>query len=391
MRRATRTTTVLLTAAAVATSLVLTGCGTETPVGGAADDEPITPRAVAAVALDHLPGDTTHRGASYVDAASPRGSVGAELRYGGGEGDDGDLVEVLVVPLESVPEDTGCGNADHCVTDDGVQVSWEQEVPEEDPGLVHLSTRRDGARVSVMYAGPAITGDPREQELPISFADLMDVVRDPRLALRATDETLRAGEELDDWAGGEPDPATLDLVTQSPRSLAVGWFSRYGQDWAWIGESPLTQRFGPGAVGGRIRIGADSEPVGPAVLDVLAAPDRPAWVDECPTGWTCLDRGGIRVLYLPAQGDEPGEAWLVGSRTGNALRVSEDTAGPGGPDTVAIRVHGPRIPVHRAGALQVAGFHLWRTDVESARDGLALVTDRAGKESAEAQSGTLRP
>ncbi len=90
--------------------LVLAGCGDDT---GAASTEggtaALTARAVAAVMLDHLADDTTHRQATYVDEHSPPGLVGAALRYNGDGEDDGDLVEVTVARGKPEPCPT-----DHC-------------------------------------------------------------------------------------------------------------------------------------------------------------------------------------------------------------------------------------------------------------------------------------
>lgn len=128
-------------------------------------EEPITARAIAAITLDHLPADdTTTREATYVDQDDPEGYVGADLRFGGGEGDDGQLVRVTVTPEQPLP---GCDDVegyDGCVElGDGLVLGWDEVEPEEDPGLVVLWTERDGATVTALSAGPEVTDDPRRQ------------------------------------------------------------------------------------------------------------------------------------------------------------------------------------------------------------------------------------
>ena len=46
---------------------------------------------------------------------------------------------------------------------------------------------------------------------------MQELVQDDRLHLRVTQEVVDAGEELEDWGGGEPDPRAYDRVTSTTR------------------------------------------------------------------------------------------------------------------------------------------------------------------------------
>ena len=170
----------------VVAALAVTGCGDRS---SADNDRTITPRAIAAVMLDHLPDDTTSRGAAYVDESSPPGYVGADLRYGGDGESDGDLVRVTLQSRGGLPS---CKGVRCAKLANGVRLLWEKETPEEDPGVVMLARQRDDAVVTVLLAGPRITGDPRRQELEPTLDVLTELVTDSRLALRPTSQTLAA-------------------------------------------------------------------------------------------------------------------------------------------------------------------------------------------------------
>ena len=187
--------------------LGLAGCGTETESGSPppkSDRVPITQRAIAAVALDYLPTDTSKRSATSADESTPRGELGVSLRYGGGGEYDGDLVRIVITPA---PRSENCDGADGCEelpADDGssIQLAWDEVEPEEDPGFVAVSLARDGEEVRVLQAGENIEGDPRRQDLAISVETMVELVQDPRLRLLTSQETVDAGEALTGWEGG---------------------------------------------------------------------------------------------------------------------------------------------------------------------------------------------
>jgi hypothetical protein len=183
--------------------LLLSGCGEEVePVDRATEhhepvegDEPITPRAVAAVALDHVPTETSSR-----TDASGGGAVGVEFRYGANGEYDGDMLSVGVT-TPPLPEGL-CKGMDRCEREDveggELVVAWDELEPEEDPGVVTVAmTRDDGEVVAVFFSGDNIEGDPRDQDLSIPVAEMEAVVRDQRISLTTSAEVIELGERLE--------------------------------------------------------------------------------------------------------------------------------------------------------------------------------------------------
>lgn len=269
--------------------LVLVACGEETGDPGsevrAGKKVPITHRAVAAVALDHLPEETTSRKAMYTDQETPKGMVGAELRYGGDGEYDGDYVGIAVSPIvDRDPCREVTGDCVKLKADDGspMFLTWQEVEPEEDPGIVHLVVARKDESTSVSYSGPEIEGDPREQELPISVDDLIKVAQDPRLQPMTSQKVVAAGKQLGKWEGGEPDPAAYDVVPSSDPDLAAAYLHNRGgyADFTKIEPSPLKAEFGQAALGARLH---STGGLGlPKTIDILASKDGPAWLGTDP-------------------------------------------------------------------------------------------------------------
>jgi hypothetical protein len=200
------------TALAIPLLLLVTACGADTgiaagaarPAGGEGD-VPITPAAIAAVAVDHLPDGPSSTEATYTDEQHPKGYRGADFRYRAGAGEDGDLVRVTLTPhVDPNPCRPdfydGCEELD---APDGARMFliWTEVVPEEDPGSVAVLLQRPHEDVRIMSAGRGIEGDPRDQDLPVAVSAMEDLVRDDRLHLMATQEVVDAGEDLADWGG----------------------------------------------------------------------------------------------------------------------------------------------------------------------------------------------
>jgi hypothetical protein len=350
---------VALIVAAVAATLSMCGlaaCGDDVPGADSGSSGPLTARAVAAVMLDHLPEDTSSRRATYVDEHSPEGLVGADLRYSAGEGEEGDLVQVTVSKGKATP--CGAGDERCAELDGGVVLRWEELAPEEDPGGVYVQVSHDGQLVSALAAGPAITGDPRDLDVEPSVETMVDLVQDPRLRLQSDGATFAAGEALDDWDGGEVDAASLEMVPQTDSSIVAGWIWGYGDDWRYVGPSPLKDVFGKGAIGGRVEV-TDMGPLSAGFLDALAAPQPPAWLgDGCLDGYLCEKRDGLHLVWRPAVGDDPGDAYVV--------HVLEDG------ETVAFHSAGNRLGPRWAGAFAPAGGPFWAGDLTYEENPLAI-------------------
>ncbi|MEU4450121.1 hypothetical protein AB0F44_02265 [Nocardioides sp. NPDC023903] len=328
---------------------IVAGCSSQA-VDAGSDPGRITHRAVAAVALEHLPTDTSSRSASYTDESTPREQVSVDLRYGADGEYDGDLVNVAV-SAQPPEEGEACRSelGQHCVDlptevkDAEMQLRWTEEEPEEDPGVVDIVLLREGGETaSIGYAGPTITGDPRKLDMPIGVEKLVAVVEDPRLRYQATSSTLALGEELDDWEGGEPDPAAYELVRNTDHGIAqayVGGRGGYGY-YKGVTRSPLREQFGPDAIGGRLlqRSSPDFTGMPDADIDVLAAPSPPAWMTREPCSAPALrkhcvttkgERGPLVFAWQPAKDDDAGWAWMI------SVREKE---------VVAVRYQGPRMP-----------------------------------------------
>lgn len=202
---------------------LVAGCGSTTHELPPADElVPITQRAIAAIAIDHLGDDTSSRRATYTDNRSPAGMLGADLRYRASPGEDGDLVRVALLPG---PADhlTGCPDwYDGCEPLDvdapgAYTLRWQVEVPEEDPGVVMVVRELEGELAYVYQSGQKITGDPRDLDLHVSVDEMVEVAEDPWLRLETSPEAIEAGEELDDWEGGEPE--TAEAPARGPADL----------------------------------------------------------------------------------------------------------------------------------------------------------------------------
>lgn len=192
----------LLPAALLAPLLLLVACGTETASSDESADVPITARAIAAVALEYAPTDTTRRGATYTEPGNAHETVGADLRYHGDGEYDGDLFSVTVTDdlseVECEPGDDQCVSRE--VDGGTLYLLWDEVEPEEDPGVVGVAmVRGDEEMVLVGYSGVEILGDPREQELPVPVETMEELAQDERLSLTTTQSVVDAGEDVTDW------------------------------------------------------------------------------------------------------------------------------------------------------------------------------------------------
>ncbi len=315
------------------------------------DRVPITFRAVGAIAVSHLP-EASSVQATYQEPREIReGRIGADLRLHPSPGEDGELVRVVIGPsLEALR----CTKVEPCadLPSDGdatVQLAWEREVPEEDPGYVVVRVDRPHEVAYVLYAGQAIKGDPREQELSVSVDQLVALATDPWLRLRTAPEAITAGTELEDWGGGEPPTPRSEWVPQTGAGL-IRQFARSmgGADqWQDPEVSPYQDEFGAGTISGRLHHEATNE-TGPETVDLLVSKQPPPWL----RGNTCRATtypgkcllvkkspwGSYLMLWTPTTAADQGEVWTiqvrpdetVAARFSGGTDVSERPASWGG-------------------------------------------------------------
>jgi hypothetical protein len=187
--------------------LVLSGCdnGTQAPltdaaVGGLA---PTTARALAYVAAEHAgpPASAVRERDGAEEFTS--GGVGTELRYGSDAEYDGDMLVVAAGKgLDPALSDCGAEETHSlagCVSTEQGMLMWEDEVPEEDPGVVYVVVDNGETATLVFYAGPPITGDPRDLDMPISTEVLFAIANDPRVGVTTSAEAVQAGAKLSYW------------------------------------------------------------------------------------------------------------------------------------------------------------------------------------------------
>ena len=188
---------------------------------------PITPRAIAAIALDHLPQNTSSREAMYTDRRDAPGTLGADLTYNATGEYDGDSLSVGLAPgqRDLDCEISHCADLDTDVENASMVLVWQELEPEEDPGIVTVLLYRDGEKAWVHQSWEEITGDPRDLDLQISVDDMVEVLEDPWLRLRdqpGSDRRRRAARGLGLNARG---PGHLSLT--GPSSYAVAHDGRH--------------------------------------------------------------------------------------------------------------------------------------------------------------------
>lgn len=182
-------------AAAVIALTGLSGCaGTDRQ---AADGEPITPAAIAAVTREHVGLELTGVAAWDVlerEIGAP--STGAQLAFA-----DLSLAVGVAATSDSPLVCADESFFDACVATtiggDEVTLAWQELEPEEDPGVVYVIDRREKEDVLVRVSGPSVTGDPRTLDLGVTLETLAAVATDRRLRLTTTREVVDLGSSID--------------------------------------------------------------------------------------------------------------------------------------------------------------------------------------------------
>ncbi|GAA3551817.1 hypothetical protein [Nocardioides daeguensis] len=266
---------------------------------------PATKKAIAAVAVDALDLHPTSFNVNpRYDVPEP---LGVEIRFRP-PGDKGDAhyLHVEVGPAGSDAED-GCSEYDDCADWDGhdghFHLSWQEEQPEEDPGILTLTFRTAaGEERSVTYAGEQITGDPRDQDLPLGVEDdLVRLLTDDRFSATTTQAMLDA--DLPKWPDddtlGDPVPTTPEVVAQ--------WMVEDGARDVPTKQPADTTAYGDGAVGAELVSDDHTTTV------VLVPQDSPS-VPTCGAAWHCETRRGV------VRGWQPGVAIAI-RRTQDAVAL----------------------------------------------------------------------
>jgi hypothetical protein len=193
--------------------VALAGCGDQTSAGssGAAGDVPVTPQALAWLAGEHL-GTPTSAEPSAELRDLGEDTVATVVRFGSAR--TGHSLVVGVSP-DAPSGFLDCSSGESFFDDcqevvDGVTLAWQEEQPEEDPGVVYLFADRGAATVALYQASTPITGDPRQVDLPVSVDAMVELALDPRVDLTTTQEAVDEGASLDYWRGGAADPGATE-------------------------------------------------------------------------------------------------------------------------------------------------------------------------------------
>ncbi|CUR57598.1 exported hypothetical protein [metagenome] len=347
-----------VTVATLAGVLVVAGCASpdsdpsaDHTLPPSSERVPLSFRAVGAIAVAHLP-EASSVEATYQEPREIRaGRIAADLRLRPGPAEDGELVRVMIAPRFPALRCTKVMPCADLPSSGGaaVQLAWEREAPEEDPGYVVVRVSRPHEVAFVLYAGPAITGDPRKLELPVSIDRLVALATDPWLRLRTAPEAITAGDELTDWGGGEPPTPRRDWVPQTGDGLMRQFARGQGGADRWHDPevSPYQDEFGAGTISGRLTRDATNES-GVETVDLLVSKQPLPWLqgNTCrgstyPGKCSLLKKspfGPYLTLWTPTTADDPGEAWTiqvrpdetVAARLTGATKVTEKPAAWGG-------------------------------------------------------------
>jgi len=190
--------------------IAIAGCGSTPSDPQSGDREQITPKAIAAVILDHI--DQSERNSS----GSPAGECHTEpctgkepVQVNGRVDFRSGSVQVTIAERGGTDWPGGFTHCDkrgydECHTrrepsGDLLISSYALIEPEEDPGIVTEALVRKHEIVIAQFFGPGIEKDPATLDLPVSQEELRSIVRDPRLRLAADRTTIAAGDRLKHW------------------------------------------------------------------------------------------------------------------------------------------------------------------------------------------------
>lgn len=334
----------------VVCALVLTGCSTTHELPPEGQRVPITQRAIAAIALEHLPDETTTRQATYTDKRTPEGLLGADLRFGGGGEYDGDLVRVIVQPLAE-PEDPCTEYDDGCVELDGVTtgygphdltidalaapdpdawlgkdpcsrwdgpcreypgrrgplyLAWQPAAAGQD-GVVWAASRRDDQVVAIRMTGAPIPASIADVTALTEWSLLAQLLAGGRIGIETVREVVDRGTDhetvpLSDRGSAVP---VLDVISDPVEVRSPD-----------LDASGLPE----GTVGSDLTFGGDRPDI--RVRVVPGRLDDPCDRAQCAPLETGV-AGRLRLVWQEASGSDPGYLYVVLWLDGQTVVVEE--------------------------------------------------------------------
>jgi hypothetical protein len=164
--------------------LLLSACGGEaTPAASdQSGDGPLTAQALAAIAADYTPEPDSQRDAADAKRWG-KDTIVADLLFEG-DGDANGNRLTVAVGTDLGRMFTTCEDfLDGCERVEGGMLFWQEEEPEEDPGLVAVVVTKGKTLVVVTQSSEKIVGDPRDQDLQITVHDMVDFANNDRVNL----------------------------------------------------------------------------------------------------------------------------------------------------------------------------------------------------------------
>ena len=319
-------------------ALSLTACGSESaPPAGEDGLVDATPRALAAIVIDHVsPGEARRTTGGWSDPDDPP-ALDAQVDYGvdpeGAESGESRTVRVDVAAMEAFdredrqwfecrPDDEG--RCEEEAVDGGTLLfRWRPGTEEEEGGGYYWTLVRDDEVVQVAFEQSGLFDeDPRELDLSPQPEDLRSAALDPAMSLRTTTEAWRSGEALDHYDGMETAPPKPDVVPTTPRQLA-SVVARYGGlEPDSVRRSPRTD-FGADAVGARLEFSA-GKGYDAFTVDILTTAGRVPQIDPlpCPVQRAAVAEerscfawdADSAATWTLASGERPGVLWIIGAQ-----------------------------------------------------------------------------
>lgn len=283
-----RRRTVVVVSSALLAGLVVLAGGVFWVLRPDTSPAPATKQAIAAVTVEVLGiSPTSYDVNPLFDVPEP---LGVEIRWrpdGGGPGDSHYLHPAVERVADADPLRLGCGRYQDCAEWDHeagrMRLTWQEESPESDPGILTLSLETDeGELRRVTYAGASILGDPRDQDdLPLGIDQLEELLADDRFSATTTQEMVDA-----DLAKWPEDDHSGDAVPTTGAEVAQ-WAFQDGVTRPADGARPADI-----AAYGEDAVGAEFRSPGRVTTVVVLPKDSPR-VPTCGAGWHCRTQRGV--------------------------------------------------------------------------------------------------